>query len=43
MMIDLWEDKHWEYRSQPMAAKDWKELADKINATFPNEVSCTWK
>jgi hypothetical protein len=41
MMIDLWEEKHWEYRRQPMASKDWKELADKINASFPNEVSHT--
>ncbi len=28
MMIDLWEDKHWEYLKQPMVAKDWKELAN---------------
>jgi hypothetical protein len=42
-MINLWEDKHWEYRKQPMAAKDWKELVNKINATFPNEVLRTWK
>ncbi len=27
----------------PMAAKDWKEVMDKINATFPNEVSRIWK
>ncbi len=26
-----------------MAQKDWKELTDKINVTFPNEVSHTWK
>ncbi len=26
-----------------MAAKDWKELVDKINATFLSEVLCTWK
>jgi hypothetical protein len=43
MMINLWEGKHWEYRKQPMVAKDWKEHANKINGTFPNEVSCTWK
>jgi hypothetical protein len=43
MMINLWEEKHWEYQRQPTVAKDWKELADKINATFPNEVSHTWK
>jgi hypothetical protein len=43
MMIDLWEEKHWEYQiRQPMATKDWKELTNKINATFPNEVSCIW-
>jgi hypothetical protein len=22
MMIDLWEEKHWEYQKQPMAVKD---------------------
>ncbi len=22
MMIDLWKEKHWEWRRQPMAAKD---------------------
>jgi len=43
MMINLWEEKHWEYQRQPMIVRDWKELADKINATFPNEVSNTWK
>jgi hypothetical protein len=43
MMIDLWEEKHWEYRiRQPMATKDWKELTNKINVSFLNEVSCTW-
>jgi hypothetical protein len=26
-----------------MDAKDWKELMDIINASFPNEVSHTWK
>jgi hypothetical protein len=26
-----------------MASKDWKELVDKINASFLNEVSHTWK
>jgi hypothetical protein len=41
MMIDLWEKKHWEYQKQLMTAKDWKELANKINATFPNEMSRT--
>jgi hypothetical protein len=41
MMIDLWEKYHWEYQKQPMTAKDWKELANKINATFPNEMSRT--
>jgi hypothetical protein len=42
-MIDLWEEKHWEYQiRQPMAAKDWKELTDKINVAFLNEVSHIW-
>jgi hypothetical protein len=26
-----------------MVAKDWKELVDKINLTFSNEVFQTWK
>ncbi len=43
MMIDLWEEKHCEYRKQPMATKNWKELVDKISLAFPHEVSCTWK
>ncbi len=43
MMINLWEEKHWEYRRQPMATKDWKELVDKINVAFLNEMSHTWK
>jgi hypothetical protein len=25
-----------------MLAKDWKELADKINGAFPSEVLWTW-
>jgi hypothetical protein len=41
MMIDLWEEKHWENQRQPMAAQNWKEIVDKINAAFPNEVSHT--
>jgi len=40
MMIDLWKKKHWEYRRQPMATKNWKELVKKIKTTFSNEVSC---
>jgi hypothetical protein len=43
MMIDLWDKKHWEYRKQPMATKNWKKLVDKINVAFLHEVSCTWK
>jgi hypothetical protein len=26
-----------------MVAKDWKELVDKINATFRNEMSHIWR
>jgi len=26
-----------------MVAKDWKEHVDKINATFRNEMSHTWR
>jgi hypothetical protein len=43
MMIDLCEEKHWEYRRQPMITKNWKKLVDKINVAFLHEVSCTWK
>jgi hypothetical protein len=39
MMIDFWEEKHWEYQRQPMVVKDWKKLINKINVTFLNEVS----
>jgi hypothetical protein len=33
-MIDLWEEKHWEYQRQPMVAKDWQIFIDKINVAF---------
>jgi hypothetical protein len=38
MIIDLWEEKYWECHKQPMTSNDWKEVVDKINATFPNEM-----
>jgi len=43
MTIDLWKDKHWEYYMHALAVKDCKELVNKINATFFNEVLQSWK
>jgi hypothetical protein len=37
-MIALREDKHWEYYMQALAMKDCKELVNKINVAFFNEV-----
>jgi hypothetical protein len=42
-MINLWEDKHLEYYMRALAVKDCKELVNKINAAFFNEVLRTWK
>jgi hypothetical protein len=42
-MINLWEDKHWEYYTHALAVKDCKELVNKINATFFNDVLRTRK
>ncbi len=42
-MIDLWEDKHWEYYMQALTVKDCKELVNKMGAAFFNEVLGTWK
>ncbi len=42
-MLDLAENKYWEYNCKPFKEGNWKTFVDVVNASFPNDVRWNWK
>ncbi len=42
-MLDLVENKYWEYNHKPLKESNKKAFTDVMNANFPNDVQRNWK
>ena len=42
-LLNICEEKYWEYNRQSFKEKNWVEFVASINAAFPDEVPRTWQ
>ncbi len=43
LILDLIENKYWEYNCKPLKENNWKAFVDVMNASFFNDVQQNWK
>jgi hypothetical protein len=43
LLLDLWEEKYFEYNRLLLSPKNWREILLKLMARFLGQVHCRWK
>jgi hypothetical protein len=42
-LVDMCEEKYWEFNRKPFRERNWKDFAKKLSTHFPTEVQRSWK
>jgi hypothetical protein len=42
-LVDMCEEKYWEFNRKPFRERNWKDFAEKLSTRFPTEVQRSWK
>jgi hypothetical protein len=42
-LVDMCEEKYWEFNHKPFKERNWKDFAEKLSTRFLTEVQRSWK